>query len=84
MPTDSQTIAATARKGPISRHFTICNQKQSATQRGSRIKPRKMLPFRPPRHPTPLRIYQNQFIRQIAVEVTHSRDYLFFGLADND
>ena len=48
MPTDSQTIAVTARKGPISRHFTICNQKQSATQRESRIKPRKMPPFRRP------------------------------------
>lgn len=83
MPTDSQTIAAAVRKRPIRRHFTICNQKQSATQRESRIKPRKMPPFRPPR-PAPLRIYQNQFIRQIAVEVTHSRDYLFSGLADND
>lgn len=83
MPTDSQTIAATARKGPISRHFTICNQKQAAAQRESRIKPRKMPTFRPDR-PAPLRIYQNQFIRQIAVEVTHSREYLFSGLADND
>lgn len=83
MPTDSQAIAATARKGPTSRHFTICDQKETATQRGSRIKPRKMPPFRPPR-PAPLRIYQNQFIRQIAIEVTHSRDYLFSGLADND
>ena len=49
MPLILRLLPHTARKRAISRHFTIFKQKQTATQREFRIKPRKMPTFRPPR-----------------------------------